>query len=324
MRFIGRIIVFFLPLMPRFFVRWISKRYVAGEKLADALKVMESLSSENTCFTVDVLGEEINNISEASYFINEYNNLLEAIVEKNIDANISIKPTALGLLLDKNKAQDNLENLLNKAALNDIFVRLDMEDSRVTQPTIDLVYEMHNKGHKNVGTVLQARLFRTPEDVVKICSKLDHNADFRICKGIYLEPSDIAFTTYQDIVGATNVAIDSMLQKGAYVAIASHDDPVINHALNSLIKYDMGPSKSDPRDNSGPKLNGKGNGYEFQFLLGVRGDKRRKLAEEGHLTRIYLPYGSRWYEYSMRRLRENQEIATHVTKAFFLPWTNRR
>ena len=324
MRFIGRIIVFFLPLMPRFFVRWISKRYVAGETLDDALKVMESLNSENTCFTVDVLGEEINNISEASYFINEYNNLLDAIVKKNIDANISIKPTALGLLLDKNKAKDNLENLLNKAAINDIFVRLDMEDSRVTQPTIDLVYEMHNKGYQNVGTVLQARLFRTPEDIAKICLKLGHNADFRICKGIYLEPNDIAFTTYQDIVKATNSSIDSMLKKGAYVAIASHDEPIINHALNSLIKNDMGAEKSDPRENSGPKLNGKGNGYEFQFLLGVRGDKRRKLAEEGHLTRIYLPYGSRWYEYSMRRLRENPEIASHVAKAFFLPWTNRR
>jgi len=324
MRFIGRTIVLFLPLMPRFFVRWISKRYVAGESLADAITVMKSLNSENTCFTVDVLGEEINNISEASYFINEYHNLLDAIVGKNIDANISIKPTALGLLLDENKAKENLAKLLEKAALNDIFVRLDMEDTRVTQPTIDLVYEMYNRGHKNVGTVLQARLFRTPDDIVTICSKLGPNADFRICKGIYLEPADVAFTNYQEIVEATNLAIDSMLQKGAYVAIASHDDPIISHALDSLIKNDMGPGESDPRTNSGPKSNGKGNGYEFQFLLGVRGDKRRILAKEGHLTRIYLPYGSRWYEYSMRRLRENPEIATHVAKAFFLPWTNRR
>jgi proline dehydrogenase len=310
--------------MPRFFVRWISKRYVAGENLADAVAVMESLNSKNTCFTVDVLGEEINSISEASYFINEYNNLLNAIVEKKIDANISIKPTALGLLLDEKKTRENLQNLLDKAALNDIFVRLDMEDSRVTKSTIDLVYTMHNKGYKNVGTVLQARLFRTPQDIVKICSKLGYNADFRICKGIYLEPNNIAFTDYQEIVKSTNTAIDSMLEKGAYVAIASHDDGVINHTLNSLTKYDMIPGKSDPRDNAGPKLIGKGNGYEFQFLLGVRGDIRRKLANEGHLTRIYLPYGSRWYEYSMRRLRENPEIATHVAKAFFLPWTNRR
>ena len=324
MRFVGRSIVLFLPLMPKFFVRWISKRYVAGENLIDAIKVMESMKSENTCFTVDVLGEEINSISEASYFINEYNNLLDLIIENNVDANISIKPTALGLLLDEHKAQENLSNLLKKAELSNIFVRLDMEDTRVTQPTIDLIYEMHSRGYKNVGTVLQARLFRTPEDINNICTKLGPNADFRICKGIYLESNDIAFTDYQDIVEATNFSIDSMLKKGAYVAIASHDTSVINHSLDSLARIQMGAGKDDPRENSGSNRNGKGNGYEFQFLLGVRGDERRKLSSDGHLTRIYLPYGSRWYEYSMRRLRENPEIAMHVAKAFFLPWTNRR
>jgi len=320
----GRTIVTLLPLVPRFFIRWVSKRYVAGEQLSDALKVMEKLSSENTCFTVDVLGEEITNMGEVDYFLNEYNNLLDAIVENNIDANISIKPTALGLLIDKNEACNNLSKLLNKAVENDIFVRLDMEDTRVTQPTIDLIYEMHKKGLTNVGTVLQARLFRTLDDVDKICSTLEESIDFRICKGIYIEPSDIAYTNYNDIVNATIATIDLMLDKGAYTAIASHDTPIIEHSLLALKNRGMGPHSDDPRLNSSSQMKGKGNGYEFQFLLGVRGDERRKLARDGHITRIYLPYGSRWYEYSMRRLRENPEIATHVAKAFLLPWTNRR
>jgi proline dehydrogenase len=115
-----------------------------------------------------------------------------------------------------------------------------------------------------------------------------------------------------------------MLENGAYTAIASHDDDIIACSLDSLKKHSMGPELMDPRKNAGIKLPGKGNGYEFQFLLGVRGNERRKLDKKGHLTRVYVPYGSRWYEYSMRRLRENPEIAMHVAKAFLLPWTNRR
>ncbi len=324
MRILGRGIVLILPFVPRFFVRWISKRYVAGDKLEDAIIVMDNLRSKNTCFTIDVLGEEIVNMDEASFFVNEYNAVLDAIIDNKIDANISIKPTALGLLIDKDRAHLNLKELLKKASKNNIFVRLDMEDHRVTQSTIDLVYDMHDAGLKNVGTVLQARLFRTENDILTICSKINMYSDFRICKGIYLESEQIAHTSYQDIVNATNFCIDLMLENGAYTAIASHDDPVLTHSLESLEKQGMGPNLIDPRKNSNSKSNGKGNGYEFQFLLGVRGDKRRKLAHEGHLTRIYVPYGSRWYEYSMRRLRENPEIAMHVAKAFLLPWTNKR
>jgi len=324
MKLMGRSIVTLLPFVPRFFVRWISKRYVAGENLNDAVLVMKKLQSENTCFTVDVLGEEIRNMAEASYFLKEYNLLLDAIVENKLDANISIKPTALGLLIDREGACSNLMKLLKKASENDIFVRLDMEDNRVTQSTIDLVYEMHQKGINNVGTVLQARLFRTSDDIEKVCSITHKNSDLRICKGIYLEPEEIAHTNYLDIVDDTILAVDQLLDNGAYTAIASHDDPIINHSLKSLRSRGMGPNLDDPRGNAGLKIKGKGHGYEFQFLLGVRGDERRKLAQAGHLTRVYIPYGSRWYEYSMRRLRENPEIAIHVAKAFLLPWTNRR
>ena len=321
----GRTIVALLPFAPRFVVGWVAKRYMAGENLEQALELMTKLSSEEACFTVDVLGEEINSIEESSWFIDEYERVLDSIAESGIDANISIKPTALGLLIDKKSAYENIERIVRKASENGVFVRLDMEDSRATQATIDATLDMQARGLENIGLVLQGRMFRTPSDISQICETLGSKADFRICKGIYLEPREIAHTSYQDIVEGTNRALDMMLESGAYTAIASHDLPVIDHALKSLESRGLGPGKNDPRhDSPVPRNKGKGPGYEFQFLLGVRGNVRRSLAEKGHRTRIYLPYGKKWYEYGMRRLRENPDVAVHVTKSLFFPWTNRR
>ena len=169
----------------------------------------------------------------------------------------------------------------------------------------------------------QGRLFRTLDDIDYLEQKLGPAADYRICKGIYLEPEDIAHTGYSEIVTATNASIDKMLAAGAYCAVASHDKPVIEHTLSALESYGMGPGKLDPRKNAGPSRNGKGPGYEFQMLLGVRGPLRRKLAAAGHKTRVYVPYGEKWYEYSIRRLQENPTVGAQVAKAFLMPWTNR-
>ena len=139
-----------------------------------------------------------------------------------------------------------------------------------------------------------------------------------------VQTSEIANTQYKEIVDASNDAIDKMLDGSSYVAVASHDLPVIEHALTALEERNMGPGIDDPRPNAPPVRKGKGEGYEFQMLLGVRGDVRRKLAMQGHRTRVYIPYGERWYEYSMRRLRENPTVAWHVTKALLMPWSNKR
>ena len=320
----GRLIMMMMPVTPKFIVGWVAKRYVAGTDLESAMRVMRSMKSQDTCFTLDVLGEEITNLEEADFFVDEYHRALNAIVAEEMDANISVKPTAVGLLIDEKKALENIENITSVAAKNNIFVRLDMEDHRVTQSTIDIVTEMHDRGLTNIGTVLQSRLFRTSDDISSLASRLDGNSDVRICKGIYLESEDIAHTRYHDIVVATNKAVDELLDSGAYTAIASHDLPVINHAIVALDERGMGPKIADPRENAGPERTGKGPGYEFQMLLGVRGNIRRKLAKDGHRTRVYLPYGSRWYEYSMRRLRENPDVAWHVAKSIIMPWTNRR
>ncbi|MDE0912555.1 MAG: proline dehydrogenase family protein [Candidatus Poseidoniales archaeon] len=320
----GRIIMQLIPVTPRFVVRWIASRYVAGPDLASAVTVMKNLAAEGACFTIDVLGEEISNLHEVRFFMDEYQALLDAIVEHELDANISLKPTAFGLLIDREKALENIEMITRKAAEHEIFVRLDMEDHRVTQPTIDVVHAMHERGLNNIGTVLQGRLFRTLNDIAALSSQAEGFADVRICKGIYLESGDIAHTGYRDIVEATNAAIDSLLDSGCYTAIATHDMPVINHSLAALESRGMGPHANDPREHVGNWAAGKGRGYEFQMLLGVRGNIRRRLAAQGHVTRVYIPYGRRWYEYSIRRLRENPDIAWHIAKSFVMPWTNRR
>ena len=309
--------------MPKWFVGWVSRRYVAGNNIDEAIRVMQRLSKENACFTVDVLGEEITTMDEAQYFYDEYARLIEEIIKHKLDSNLSIKPTAFGLLIDAEKGYLNIKNLVEMAAKHDMFVRLDMEDHRVTQDTIDVVVNLHNEGLKNVGTVYQGRLFRTLDDIDYLEQKLGAAADYRICKGIYLEPEEIAHTGYGEIVSATNASIDKMLAAGAYCAVASHDKPVIDHALSALKSYGMGPGIKDPRENSGQPRNGKGPGYEFQMLLGVRGPLRRKLAAQGHRTRVYIPYGEKWYEYSIRRLKENPTVGAQVAKAFLMPWTNR-
>ena len=309
--------------MPKWFVGWVSRRYVAGNNIEDAIKVMKRLSKENACFTVDVLGEEITSMDEAQYFYDEYAKLIDEIIKHQLDSNLSIKPTAFGLLIDRKKGFEKIRSLVKMASQHDMFVRLDMEDHRVTQATIDVVVDLHQEGLTNVGTVYQGRLFRTLDDIDYLEQKLGSAADYRICKGIYLEPEDIAHTGYDEIVSATNASIDKMLAAGAYCAVASHDKPVINHTLSALESYGMGPNIEDPRENAGKPRNGKGPGYEFQMLLGVRGPMRRKLAAEGHRTRLYIPYGEKWYEYSIRRLQENPTVGAQVAKAFLMPWTNR-
>ena len=309
--------------MPRWFVRWVSRRYVAGATLDDAVRVMKRLESEGACFTIDVLGEEISSMNEAQYFLDEYVRVMNAIVEHGIDANLSIKPTAFGLLIDEEKGLENIESLVRQAAHHDMFVRLDMEDHRVTTETIQAVLNLHAKGLTNVGTVLQGRLHRTPDDIESVASSIGPNADYRICKGIYLEPEEIAYTSKSDIRIKTNEAIRLALEHGAYVGIASHDVPVVDYTLSVLDEFKMGPSIEDPRENCGPDRKGKGPGYEFQMLLGVRGPMRRKLTKAGHRTRVYIPYGEKLYEYSIRRLQENPTIGLQIAKAFLMPWTNR-
>ena len=321
---ISRAIVAMTGVMPRWFVRYISRRYVAGSTLDDAVRVMHRLTEQGACFTIDVLGEEITTLDEATYFLEEYRRVMAQILEHGFDANLSIKPTAFGLLIDETVGLDNIRNLVREAAEHDMFVRLDMEDHRVTDATIDVVLTLHAEGLVNVGTVLQGRLHRTLDDIDRMAGAIGVGADHRICKGIYLEPESIAHTSRQAITDATVASVVRGLEQGAYIGIASHDDAVIDASLAALKQGGWTPGEDvDPRQPSPPERLGKGPGYEFQMLLGVRGPLRRSLRAQGHRTRVYIPYGEKWYEYSIRRLQENPTVATQVAKAFLMPWTNR-
>ena len=323
MGIVDRLVLLMVRISPRFVIRWVSRRYIAGVDIDAASRTIRRLQSQGCCATLDVLGEEIQSIDEVSFFESEYQMALQRLIDDDLDANLSIKPTAFGLLIDEVYAREKITALTAAAGDHHIHVRLDMEDHRVTDGTIRILKHIQEAGYSNIGIVLQGRLFRTAEDIQSLTEELGAYADFRICKGIYLEPAEIAHTGHAQIVDATCEAIDAALAAGAYVGIATHDDKIVESTRKSLSRHGLGPSYEDKRKNAPPSRKGKGPGYEYQMLLGVRGELRRALVAEGHRVRIYIPYGKQWYEYSMRRLRENPTIARHILKAFFLPWKNR-
>jgi proline dehydrogenase len=290
---LDRTIVRLLPAVPRPVVRLFSAPYIAGPTLADATATVRALNAEGKLATVDVLGEEIGREETARAITLAYCEVLKAIEREQLDSNVSIKPTALGLDLSYDLCRDNLEAVLREAARTSNFVRIDMEDSATTTETLRLYRELREDGHDNVGVVLQAYLRRTLDDVASLA---DLRPNIRLCKGIYLEPPSIAFVDY-DAVRANYVkALDALLDGGAYVAVATHDEWLIGEALR--------------------RVEGLGTGeYEFQMLLGVREQRASELVAAGHRLRVYVPYGEQWYQYSLRRLQENPAMAGTIARA---------
>ncbi len=222
--------------------------------------------------------------------------VFDAIVTNKLMANLSIKPTQMGLAIDKELAYQQILDLINRA--NDInnFVRIDMEDSPYTDLTID-VYKRIYEEFRNVGVVLQAYLKRTSNDTI-LLNKLGTN--FRLCKGIYIEPATIAYKDKQAIRDNFMKCLELMLKNGNYVGIATHDKYLIDKS------YEMINDMKIPKDK-----------FEFQMLLGVRDDLRDKINKDGYKIRIYVPFGEDWYKYSIRRLQENPQLAGHIVKEFF-------
>jgi proline dehydrogenase len=290
---LDRAIVRLLPAVPKPVVKLFSSPYIAGATLADAVRVVRRLNGQGKLATIDVLGEEITRVEDARAIAAAYRQVFETIEREGLDSNASVKPTALGLELSYDLCRENLESLLQEAARNDNFVRIDMEDSSTTSETLRLYRELRESGSTNVGVVLQAYLRRTLDDIRALA---DLRPNVRLCKGIYLEPSSIAYTDY-DAVRANFVrALDGLFEAGAYVGIATHDEWLIGKALERVAGLN--------RD-----------AYEFQMLLGVREQRASELVAEGHRLRVYVPYGEQWYEYSLRRLQENPAMAGTVAKA---------
>ncbi len=296
MNLINQLVVKSLPLVPKPLVRYFANRYIAGETLADAVTCVRQINTEGACATLDVLGEDIFTKEEAVASRNGSIEVLEAITREKLDSNLSIKLTSLGLKLDKAFTVENVREILKVAAQKNIFVRFDMEDSTATSDTIDVFRTLH-KEFPNTGIVLQAYLFRT-EDDTKLLAKEAPN--FRLCKGIYKESPTIAFQKREEVQQNYLKLLKLMFESKSYVGIATHDSVLVDGAYKLIA--DMGLKKSE---------------YEFQMLLGVRPELRNKLVKDGHKVRLYVPFGQHWYGYSIRRFKENPEIAGYVARAVF-------
>jgi proline dehydrogenase len=290
---LDKALVRLLPVVPKPVVQLFSSRYIAGSTLDEAVEVVRALNRDGKLATVDVLGEEITRESEARKIAQAYRDVFTAIERERLDSNVSVKPTALGLKLSYDLCRDDLESVLREAARLGNFVRIDMEDSSTTSKTLRMYRELRENGFDNVGVVLQAYLRRSLDDIHALA---DLKPNVRLCKGIYVEPAAIAFT--DDDAVRTNYmrSLDALLEAGAYVGIATHDEWLIGEALKRV--DGMSPSE-----------------YEFQMLLGVREQRARELVAAGHRVRVYVPFGEQWYQYSLRRLQENPAMASTIAKA---------
>jgi proline dehydrogenase len=296
---LDRAIVRLLPAVPRPLVQRLSSRYIAGPTIDDAIRVVGRLNARGKLATVDVLGEEIATADESRAIAGQYHDVLARLDEEDLDANISIKLTALGLELDLDLCRENLEAVVVDAAARGRFVRIDMEDSSTTDRTLALHRALRDAGHSNVGVVLQAYLRRTLDDA----PGLDN---VRICKGIYVEPPELAFQEFEQVRASYVQCLETLVAQGTYVGIATHDEYLIGEALRIVREAALAHDR-----------------YEFQMLLGVRPDRADELVAAGHRLRVYVPYGTDWYEYSVRRLQENPKIAGYVASDIVkraLPW----
>jgi proline dehydrogenase len=284
-----------LPAVPKPVVQLFSSRYIAGATLAEAVDCVRELNAAGKMATIDVLGEEITREDETRAIAQAYRDVFGAIDEAALDANVSVKLTALGLNLSYALCRENLVDVVRTAAGRGNFVRIDMEDSSTTDDTLRLYRDLREDGHDNLGVVFQARLRRTLDDVRGLA---DLQPSVRLCKGIYLESAGIAYTDYEAVRASFVRCLDALLDGRCYVGIATHDEWLIGESLAQMSRRGLGPLE-----------------YELQMLLGVRERRRDELVEEGHRLRVYVPYGEHWYRYSLRRLQENPAMAGTIARA---------
>jgi len=298
----NKMIAAMLPYFPKKLIWIFSKRYIAGENVNDAIKASKELNKEGIKVTLDILGEFIKNLDEAEKNKVEYLELIDTIEKEKIDGNYSLKPTMFGLLLDKDVCYNHIREIVAKAASYGNFIRVDMEDSPCTDLEIELYRKLKAEFPKNVGLVVQAYLKRTLSDLenlMDIHSK-EIPLNYRLCKGIYVEPAAIAYKKYEEINQHFLEDLEFMMKNGVYPGIATHDKPLIEGAYKLIEKYNV------PKEM-----------YEFQMLYGVTPELRKSIVTKGHTMRVYVPFGKQWFGYSTRRLKENPKMASHIIKALF-------
>lgn len=298
----NKLIASMLPYFPKKFIWLFSKRYIAGKTIGDAVKESRKLNKEGIMVTADLLGEFITKLEQADANTEEYMEIIETFEKENIDGNYSLKPTMFGLLLDEEVCYQNIRKIVAKAAEYGNFVRVDMEDSQCVDKELKLFRQLKEEFPQNVGLVFQAYLMRTLDDIkgLEDLNTASNPINYRLCKGIYVEPSEIAFKKYHVINEHFLEDIEYMFQNNMYPGIATHDKPVVEGAFKLIEKYNV------PKEM-----------YEFQMLYGVTPELRRSIVEKGHRMRVYVPYGSQWFAYSTRRLKENPKMASLIIKALF-------
>ena len=298
----NKLIAALLPYMPKRLVWLFSKRYIAGETIEDAINASKELNRQGIMVTVDLLGEYIKNMEQADDNKQQYLQIIDTIEKEHLNGNYSLKPTMFGLLLDKEACYLNIREIVQKAADYDNFIRVDMEDSSCTDMEIELFRKLKTEFPKHVGLVFQSYLKRTLDDIKGLS---DLNApelpvNFRLCKGIYVEPEEIAFKKREEVNRHFLIDLEYMFQQKMYPGIATHDKDLIEGACRLIEKYNVPASM-----------------YEFQMLFGVTPELRQSIVDKGHPMRVYVPYGKQWFGYSTRRLKENPKMAGQIIKALF-------
>jgi proline dehydrogenase len=296
MRLVDRVIARTLPVIPKSIVRQVANRYIAGETTDAALRVAAGLNAKGIRATLDVLGEHIHTLDQSQHAVEDYLLLLEEIAKHKVDSTISIKLTQLGMKLNSRVCLELTDRLVRRAKELNNFVRIDMEDSTCTSETIRIYRELRQE-HSNVGVVIQAYLRRTVDDVQAL---EDLQPNYRLCKGVYVEPRAIAYRDMRVINRNYAYILEKLVRNGSYVGIATHDELMVWEAFRIIRDLNV------PRDK-----------YEFQMLLGVDDQLRDVIHSAGHNVRVYIPFGRDWYAYSVRRLRENPQLAGYVFKAMF-------
>jgi len=299
----NKLIAAMLPLMPKQFIWLFSKKYIAGDNLDQALAVAKDLNDKGMYTTIDILGEFIEDLAEAEVNKKDYINVIEQAEKNNIKGNYSVKPTMFGLLLDEEICYQHIREIVQKAAEYNNFVRIDMEDSPCTDMEINIYRKIKAEFPTNVGLVLQAYMRRNQKDIEDMLDMHSDDApnNYRLCKGIYIEPKEIAFKKYEEVNENYLRNLELLFQKKVYVGIATHDKPLVEGAYKLIEKYNV------PKDK-----------FEFQMLLGVTPELRKSILEKGYKMRVYVPYGENWFGYSTRRLKENPKMASLIIKGLFV------
>ena len=281
------------------FGRRMSSRFVAGMEIGDALRVAQSLNRQGMSVTMDSLGESVTSEAEANNSAEIYHLLLDAISAQKLDANISVKLTQMGLELSPDLAGGIAESLTDHAKRTGNFVRIDMEDSSLTQVTLDIVRRLHAQPELrgSIGIVIQAYLYRSQADIEQLVAD---GIRVRLCKGAYKEPAEVAFPAKADVDKNYIQLSHRLLESTTYHGLATHDDAMVAAAKVYATERRIDPSR-----------------FEFQMLYGVRRDLQRNLVREGYRVRVYVPFGSDWYPYFMRRLAERPANVLFLAKNFF-------